>query len=98
MTAKLIDGKSIAGRIRSDLRAHVSKQVKLGKPAPKLAVILVGKDPASSIYVRNKHQACEEAGIETIDYSLPASVTQKKLLKLIHDLNNDATVNGILLQ
>lgn len=98
MTAKIIDGKSIAARIRDEIRTHVSKQTKLGKPAPNLAVILVGKDPASQIYVRNKHLACETAGIQSVDYSLPASVTAKKLLGLIEKLNNDKNVNGILLQ
>jgi methylenetetrahydrofolate dehydrogenase (NADP+)/methenyltetrahydrofolate cyclohydrolase len=98
MTAKIIDGKSIAAKLRSKLRSQIHSQLKKRKPAPKLAVILVGDDPASAVYVRNKHLACEEVGIQTLDYSLPAKVSQKKLIELIRKLNKDKTVSGILLQ
>lgn len=98
MTAKIIDGKSIAAELRNQIRGEIIANKKHGILPPKLAVILVGRDPASMVYVRNKHQACKDVGIETIDYSLPANVTQKKLLYLIQKLNQDRSVNGILLQ
>ncbi len=98
MPTKIIDGRSIAAKLRSKIRSQILTRSKQGKPQPKLAVILVGKDPASTIYVRNKHQACEEVGIKPVDYFLPKTLTQKKLLLLIQKLNKDKTVNGILLQ
>jgi methylenetetrahydrofolate dehydrogenase (NADP+) / methenyltetrahydrofolate cyclohydrolase len=98
MTAKIIDGKSIAAKFQNQIRGEIIVNQKQGVKPPKLAVILVGKDPASMIYVRNKHQACEEVGIESLNYSLPANITQEKLLQLIHKLNRDKKVNGILLQ
>lgn len=98
MSAKLIDGKSIAAKIRNKLRSQLLLRSKTRKPAPKLAVILVGDDPASEIYVRNKHEACEAVGIATLDYFLPKSITQKKLIALVQKLNKDKSVNGILVQ
>ncbi len=98
MTAKIIDGKAIAAKIRKDIRAKIRLRTKQSKRPPKLAVILVGNDPASEVYVRNKHAACEEVGIQSVDYSLPANISQKKLVDLVQKLNKDKTVNGILVQ
>lgn len=98
MAAKLIDGKSIAAKLRNQLRSQILLRKKARKPAPKLAVILVGDDPASEVYVRNKHQACEEVGITPLDFFLPKSISQKKLTTLVQKLNKDKSVNGILLQ
>ena len=85
MAAKIIDGKAIAARLREHIRSTIRYNTKKGSPTPTLAVIIVGQDPASMIYVRNKHKACEEVGIRSIDYSLPVNVSQKKLLVLIEN-------------
>jgi methylenetetrahydrofolate dehydrogenase (NADP+)/methenyltetrahydrofolate cyclohydrolase len=98
MSAKLIDGKAVARAIRDDVRDKVAARVSAGDPAPGLAVIQVGTDPASAIYVRNKRNACEEAGILSIEHDLPAETTQAELLALIKELNQDETVDGILVQ
>lgn len=98
MTAQLIDGKSIAKQLREDLRNEVAAFVAAGKRAPGLAVVLVGEDPASQVYVRNKHKACEDVGIKAFSYNLPATTTQEELSKLIADLNANPEVDGILVQ
>lgn len=98
MTAKIIDGRLIAEKMRNTIRSQILLRSKQRKPKPKLAVILVGDDPASQVYVRNKHLACEEVGIQSIDYSLPATISQRKLVALVQKLNKDKTVNGILIQ
>lgn len=98
MTAQIIDGKSIALRIRDDVRARVAARAAGGHRPPGLAVIQVGADPASAIYVRNKRTACEAAGILSFAHDLPESTTQDELLSLIDDLNSDVTVDGILVQ
>ncbi len=98
MTAKIIDGKAIAAKLRSQIRTKIKANLKKGSPRPKLAVILVGNNPASLVYVQTKHNACEDVGIVSIDYSLPSKVSQAKLLELINELNNDRSVNGILVQ
>ncbi len=98
MAAKLIDGKAFATKIKADITAEISARKNQGFAAPCLAVILVGDNPASHIYVRNKRQACEEAGIKSIYHSLPNTIPENDLKELIHQLNNDPTVNGILLQ
>lgn len=98
MTAQLIDGKSIAKQLREDLRNEVAAIVASGKRAPGLAVVLVGEDPASQVYVRNKHKACEDVGIKAFSYNLPASTTQDELSKLIAELNANPEVDGILVQ
>jgi len=100
MTANILDGKAVAARIRKDLSVQVSGlQQKHGR-APGLAVILVGQDPASEVYVRNKKRACVEAGIESDAFSqtLPAETTQQHLLGLIAELNANPRVDGILVQ
>jgi methylenetetrahydrofolate dehydrogenase (NADP+)/methenyltetrahydrofolate cyclohydrolase len=98
MTAKIIDGKLIAAEIRAEVRDGVSERVKAGGRAPGLAVVLVGQDPASQVYVRKKREACAEAGIVSSMHDLPQETTQEQLLELIEQLNDDETVDGILVQ
>lgn len=98
MSAQVIDGKALARDMRASIKARVAARVDAGLPAPGLAVVQVGEDPASAIYVRNKRNACKEAGILSIEHDLPASVTREELLELIETLNDDPTVNGILVQ
>ncbi len=98
MTAKLIDGKAIAGEIRREIRTKIDSRTVRGHPPPGLAMILVGSDPASQIYVRNKRAACEEAGIVSRDFDLPADTSEQALLKMIDDLNQDPDIHGILVQ
>ncbi len=97
MTAKIIDGKGIAAEIRGDLAKEVAGLTAQGK-TPGLEVILVGDDPASTVYVRNKERACKEVGINSTVHRLPAETTREELLGLIERLNNDKAVHGILVQ
>ncbi|WP_312934230.1 bifunctional methylenetetrahydrofolate dehydrogenase/methenyltetrahydrofolate cyclohydrolase FolD [Pseudomonas sp.] len=96
-SAKLIDGKAAAQRVLTQVRADV-EQLKAEGIAPALAVILVGQDPASQVYVRNKILRAEEAGIRSLEYRLSAQTSQHTLLTLIAELNADAAVSGILVQ
>ena len=96
-TCKLIDGKAAANRVMAQVKADV-QCLKADGIAPALAVILVGQDPASQVYVRNKILRAEEAGIRSLEYRLSADTSQAELLKLIAELNDDDSVNGILLQ
>ncbi len=98
MTAQLIDGKSIAANIREDIANKVKARQKLGLRIPGLAVILVGNDPASEIYVAHKRKDCEQVGFISKSYDLPANITQQELLSLIDELNDDDTIDGILVQ
>jgi len=98
MTAQIIDGKAIAENLLTDIKSKIEARITTGKRAPCLAVVLVGADPASAIYVRNKRRACEKVGIRSIAHELPASTSEADLLILIDSLNNDATVDGILVQ
>lgn len=98
MTAQLIDGKAVAASLKADLAALVQNGLAQGKRPPGLAVILLGDDPASSIYVRNKRQACEQVGISSIYHHLPLSTEESALIALIESLNSDPAVDGILLQ
>ena len=98
MTAKLIDGKQIAAEIRSDVKAAVSARQEQGLPVPGLATVLVGDDPASKVYVRNKQKACAEVGIASFGYNLPAEASQQEVESLVSQLNADPTINGILVQ
>lgn len=98
MTARLIDGRAIASELRTGLRAQIATRRAAGHRAPGLAVILVGSDPASKIYVRNKRTACEEVGIVSRDYDLPATTSEAELLALIAELNVDPQIDGILVQ
>jgi methylenetetrahydrofolate dehydrogenase (NADP+)/methenyltetrahydrofolate cyclohydrolase len=94
MPAQLIDGKAFAVGLRQDIR----RQVAARRRAPGLAVVLVGSDPASEIYVRNKRQACGEVGFVSKAFDLPADTPEVKLLTLIDELNTDRSVDGILVQ
>lgn len=96
-TARIIDGKKTAAAIRLEIGAEVQK-LSRRKIQPGLAVILVGEDPASEVYVRMKKKACAELGIQSFDYNLPKNATEKRLLKLIDTLNADKNVHGILVQ
>ncbi|SHJ91004.1 bifunctional methylenetetrahydrofolate dehydrogenase/methenyltetrahydrofolate cyclohydrolase FolD [Hespellia stercorisuis] len=94
---KLIDGKKISAQIKEELKTEVAG-LRAEGIIPCLAVILVGSDPASAVYVRNKKRACEYIGIESLSYELEASTTESELLALIETLNQSAKVNGILVQ
>ena len=94
---QIIDGKKISQEIKDELREQVAEQKKLGKEAV-LAVIQVGTDPASSVYVNNKKKACAYIGIGSLSYELPEETTEEELLALVEKLNGDASVNGILVQ
>jgi len=98
MTAKLIDGKAIAAAIRSDIKGRVDARIADGLRAPGLAVILVGSDPASQVYVSHKRKDCAEVGFHSVAHDLPADTSQETLLALIDELNADETVDGILVQ
>lgn len=95
--AKLLMGKEVSARIKAELKTEVENLKKEGIN-PGLAVIIVGEDPASQVYVRNKERACEECGIYSEKYALPAETTQEELLKLIDELNSKSSISGILVQ
>lgn len=97
MSAKIIDGKAIAKDIRGELALEVADLTKQGRQ-PGLAVVLVGDDPASAVYVRSKKRACEEVGIKSLVHRLPQETTQAELLSLIEELNLDSSIHGILVQ
>lgn len=94
----ILDGKATAAAIRAALREDIAKDREKAGRAPCLAVVLVGEDPASQVYVRNKEKACADAGIETASYRKPASIPQKELEAFIASLNADPAIDGILLQ
>ena len=98
MTAQRIDGKAVAAGIEEELRERVVRRVSSGRRPPGLAVILVGSDPASQVYVKNKRSTCQRVGIESFSHDLPASSSQADLLELIDRLNDDERVDGILVQ
>jgi methylenetetrahydrofolate dehydrogenase (NADP+)/methenyltetrahydrofolate cyclohydrolase len=98
MPAKIIDGREVAARVRSEVAREVDAIVSRGDPAPGLATILVGDDPASAIYVANKRKASAEVGIVDLHRQLPAHSTQADVAGLIDELNADPDVSGILLQ
>ncbi len=98
MNAKIIDGKQIAQDIRDSISAKVQQRIANGQRVPGLAVVLVGEDPASEVYVRNKKADCEKAGFKSFSYDLPASTSQDELLKLVDELNSNPEVDGILVQ
>lgn len=98
MSAQIINGKATADQMLTLLKGRIDERLSQGKRAPSLAVILVGADPASAIYVRNKRMACEKVGIRSISHDLPASTTESELFALIDALNADDTVDGILVQ
>ena len=94
----IIDGKATAQAVRAELKEEIAARCKDGLRAPGLAVILVGEDPASQVYVRNKERACQDTGILSLPYRLPADTSQEALLVLIAELNARPDVDGILLQ
>jgi methylenetetrahydrofolate dehydrogenase (NADP+)/methenyltetrahydrofolate cyclohydrolase len=98
MSAKILDGKAIAATIRSEIELNCRSFVAETGTRPCLAAVLVGEDPASQVYVRNKHAACQQVGFESRMHALPATTTMFELLALIESLNNDPLVHGILVQ
>jgi methylenetetrahydrofolate dehydrogenase (NADP+)/methenyltetrahydrofolate cyclohydrolase len=98
MTAKILDGKAFAAQIRAELKTQIAARVKQKLRPPGLAVVLVGNDPASAVYVGNKRRACDEIGMLSIAHDLPSHITTEQLLSLIEQLNQDATIDGILVQ
>jgi len=98
MKPKILDGKAISANIRQEIRLKVEKRLSAGLARPGLAVVLVGNDPASEIYVNSKRKACDEVGFKSVAYDLPDSIDQQSLLKLIAELNADRSIHGILVQ
>ncbi|MWJ28437.1 bifunctional methylenetetrahydrofolate dehydrogenase/methenyltetrahydrofolate cyclohydrolase FolD [Halomonas sediminis] len=98
MTAQLIDGKAIAAQVRQQVAEKIRSRRMAGARTPGLAVVLVGGDPASQVYVNTKHRACEQAGIHSFQHALPETTTQHELEALIDQLNADPAVDGILVQ
>ncbi len=98
MSAVIIDGKAIAEEVRMKVKEEVDARIQAGKPVPGLATVLVGENPASQVYVRSKHKACQEAGIKSFAYELPSNATQSEVEDQVKRLNDDPNVNGILVQ
>jgi methylenetetrahydrofolate dehydrogenase (NADP+) / methenyltetrahydrofolate cyclohydrolase len=98
MTARIIDGKARAARLTAEVTERVAARVRTGKAPPGLAVVLVGANPASQVYVRNKRRTTETVGMRSFAFDLPAVASQTELLALIDSLNADRAVNGILVQ
>jgi methylenetetrahydrofolate dehydrogenase (NADP+)/methenyltetrahydrofolate cyclohydrolase len=98
VVARLIDGRALAGEVKGEVRRTIEATTAGGGHRPGLAVVKVGDDPASAVYVRGKRRACEEVGIVSFAYDLPASTAEAALLSLIDELNRDARVDGILVQ
>ncbi|EHY0932973.1 bifunctional methylenetetrahydrofolate dehydrogenase/methenyltetrahydrofolate cyclohydrolase FolD [Vibrio cholerae] len=98
MTAQNIDGTLISQTVRSEVAARVTARVQAGLRAPGLAVVLVGEDPASQVYVGSKRRACEEVGFVSKSFDLPATASEEALLSLVEELNNDPQIDGILVQ
>ncbi|MGL9721081.1 bifunctional methylenetetrahydrofolate dehydrogenase/methenyltetrahydrofolate cyclohydrolase FolD [Symbiopectobacterium sp.] len=98
MAAKIIDGKTIAQQVKDEVCARVKQRLAEGKRAPGLAVVLVGDNPASQIYVASKRKVCDEVGFVSRSYDLPSSTTEAALLALIDELNADNSIDGILVQ
>ncbi len=98
MPAQLLDGKTIAASIRQTVKARIAQRLEAGHRPPGLAVVLVGADPASQVYVRSKRSACAEAGLLSKAFDLPDQTTQAQLLDLIDQLNADPAIDGILVQ
>ncbi len=98
MTAQNIDGKLISQTVRSEVAARVKSRIDIGLRPPGLAVILVGEDPASQVYVASKRKACNEVGFVSKSYDLPVTATEQELLELVDQLNLDDEIDGILVQ
>jgi 5,10-methylene-tetrahydrofolate dehydrogenase/methenyl tetrahydrofolate cyclohydrolase len=98
MTATVIDGAAIAEQIRGEVATEVKERIQAGKPVPGLATVLVGENPASHVYVRSKHKACQEAGIVSFGHELPENTKLGEVVDLVKKLNDDPAVHGILVQ
>jgi methylenetetrahydrofolate dehydrogenase (NADP+)/methenyltetrahydrofolate cyclohydrolase len=98
MSAQIIDGKKIAAEVRAEVKEQVMRRMATGKRAPGLAVILIGDNPASQVYVNNKQKACDEVGFLSRSYHLPSNTTQQMVLDIIAQLNQDSSIDGILVQ
>lgn len=98
MTAQIIDGKAVAQATKDKVAAQIRARIAAGKRAPGLAVVLIGNNAASQVYVGSKHKACEEAGVHSVSHHLPADTSQQQLLALVDQLNADNTIDGILVQ
>lgn len=98
MTAQILDGKAIAADLKQKIRAATQMRLATGKRAPGLAVVLIGNNPASQVYVSNKRKSCEEVGFKSVSYDLPADTSESALLALIDKLNSDDEIDGILVQ
>ncbi|WP_301009686.1 tetrahydrofolate dehydrogenase/cyclohydrolase catalytic domain-containing protein, partial [Ligilactobacillus agilis] len=94
----IMDGKKLAQEVKAELKQRVEELWTSKQIVPRLAVILVGEDPASQVYVRNKRRAAEKIGIKTVDNLLPATVSEADLLDLIYEYNEDPNIHGILVQ
>jgi methylenetetrahydrofolate dehydrogenase (NADP+)/methenyltetrahydrofolate cyclohydrolase len=98
VTARVLDGKAVAQQILDDIATKVGARVAMGKPRPKLATIIVGDNPASALYVRSKQKNARQVGIDSEDHRLPTETSTEQLVELIHALNRDESVSGILVQ
>jgi methylenetetrahydrofolate dehydrogenase (NADP+)/methenyltetrahydrofolate cyclohydrolase len=98
MTAQIIDGKAVSSQICDNISLGVKHRLERGLPPPGLAVVLVGEDPASKVYVNKKRQTCQQVGFHSVAYDLPSKTSQETLLRLINELNEDANIHGILVQ
>ncbi|MDQ7057466.1 MAG: bifunctional methylenetetrahydrofolate dehydrogenase/methenyltetrahydrofolate cyclohydrolase FolD [Ghiorsea sp.] len=98
MTARIIDGKALAAKLKVDMQVEITSLAQKYGRAPGLAVVIVGDDPASHVYVKNKKIACEQVGIKSFSYELPAETTQEHILGLVAELNQNPLVDGILVQ
>jgi len=98
MTANIIDGKALAANTRDEIRQRIQARVAAGKRPPGLAVIIVGKDPASEVYVRSKRKGCDDVGMASFSHDLPENTSQQQLLDLIDEMNVNPEIDGILVQ
>lgn len=98
MSASIIDGKAVASELKSSVKEQIEKRFQDGLRIPGLAVVLVGNNPASEVYVRNKKLACQQVGINSIEHAMPVETTEHDLLNLIEGLNDDPDIDGILVQ
>ena len=98
MSGQILDGKLVSEKLLDEIAKKISKRTQKGHKAPGLAVVLVGDNPASEIYVRNKVRACDKVGINSKSYKLPRTVSETELFHLIDELNEDENIHGILVQ
>tara|TARA_B100000780_G_scaffold141844_1_gene99264 strand:- start:89 stop:934 length:846 start_codon:yes stop_codon:yes gene_type:complete len=98
MVAQIIDGKKIASKLLEEVKKEIEKRTNQGERHPCLAVILIGNNPASHVYVKNKKLACEKVGIKSISYDFDTSITEKDLLILINEINSNQNIDGVLIQ